>query len=364
MTRTLTLLLFLAVTTGLLPAQTNEELKEELESVNERLSSLRHQFNALDKAIDDVLWYQRLDEDAYIDKVELTGPPLGEEKAKLNRGAANPLYYTNPLRIKTYVFIPKDIDPDQEYPLLVFPHGGVHSDFNTGYVHIVRELLAQQYIIVAPEYRGSTGYGGGYYRSIDYGGKEIEDVKACRDYMLENYDLVDEDRVGILGWSHGGLITLMNLFDYPDAYKVGYAGVPVSDLIARMGYKTQGYRDLYSVDYHIGKTAHEDPDEYRRRSPAWQAHKLETPLLIHTNTNDSDVNVLEVEHLINALKAHNKDFEYQIYEDQPGGHRFDRMDTRNAKEIRLKVYGFLAQYLNPPRPFENLQALQRASYGF
>jgi len=182
--------------------------------------------------------------------------------------------------------------------------------------------------------------------------------------MLENYDLVDEDRVGILGWSHGGLITLMNLFDYPGAYKVGYAGVPVSDLIARMGYKTQGYRDLYSVDYHIGKTAHEDPDEYRRRSPAWQAHKLETPLLIHTNTNDSDVNVLEVEHLINALKAHNKDFEYQIYEDQPGGHRFDRMDTKNAKEIRLKVYRFLAQYLNPPRPFENLQSLQRASYGF
>lgn len=364
MTRTLTMLLFLAATAGLLPAQTNEELKEELESVKERLSNLRHEFNALDKAIDDVLWYQRLGDEAYIDKVELTGPPLGEEKAKLNRGAANPLYYTNPLRIKTYVFIPKDIDPGREYPLLVFPHGGVHSDFNTGYVHIVRELLAQQYIIVAPEYRGSTGYGGGYYRAIDYGGKEIEDVKACRDYMLENYDLVDEDRVGILGWSHGGLITLMNLFDYPDAYKVGYAGVPVSDLIARMGYKTQGYRDLYSVDYHIGKTAHEDPDEYRRRSPAWQAHKLETPLLIHTNTNDSDVNVLEVEHLINALKAHNKDFEYQIYEDQPGGHRFDRMDTRNAKEIRLKVYRFLAQYLNPPRPFENLRALQRASYGF
>ena len=57
----------------------------------------------------------------------------------------------------------------------------------------------------------------------------------------------------------------MNLFEYPTAYKVGYAGVPVSDLIARMGYKTQAYRDLYSVDYHIGKTAHEDVEEYRKR---------------------------------------------------------------------------------------------------
>ena len=156
----------------------------------------------------------------------------------------------------------------------------------------------------------------------------------------------------------------MNLFEHPDAYKVGYAGVPVSDLIARMGYKTQAYRDLYSVDYHIGKTAHEDVEEYRKRSPAWQAHKLQTPLLVHTNTNDSDVNVFEVEHLIKSLKAEGKKFEYEIYEDAPGGHRFDRMDTMMSKKVRLKVYQFLDQYLKAPKAFKNLAELQKASYGF
>lgn len=365
MKRLLNTLSLIALVLGTGFSQTNEELMKEVEALRGQVSNLRHSFNSISKAVDDVMFYNKLGDVAYIDKVELTGPPLGAKKRDaMSGGAANPSYYTNPLRFKTYIFVPKSIDPDKKYPLMVFPHGGVHSNFNTFYTHILRELMAQEYIVVAPEYRGSTGYGRRFYESIDYGGLEVQDVKASRDYMVENYDMIDANRVGIFGWSHGGLITLMNIFDYPDAYKVAYAGVPVSDLIARMGYKTQGYRELYSVDYHIGETAHDNPDEYRRRSPAWQAHKLETPLLIHTNTNDSDVNVLEVEHLIKSLKAEGKKFEYEIYEDIPGGHAFDRLDTKKAKEVRLKIYKFLASYLNPPNPLNDLKALQRAAYKF
>jgi dipeptidyl aminopeptidase/acylaminoacyl peptidase len=264
----------------------------------------------------------------------------------------------------SYVFIPRNLDPAGKYPLIVFPHGGVHSNFSTYYTHIIRELMAQQYIVVAAEYRGSTGYGRGHYERIDYGGLEVEDVNASLEYMLQNCEMVDKDRVGIIGWSHGGLIALMNVFDHPEDYKVAYAGVPVSDLVARMGYSTQAYRDLYSADYHIGKTAHDDLEEYRRRSPAWQAHKLKTPLLIHTNTNDDDVNVLEVEHLIKSLKAEDKQFEYRIYEDLPGGHSFNRLDNRKAREIRLEVYRFLERYLSPPRPFRNVRDLEKAAYNF
>jgi dipeptidyl aminopeptidase/acylaminoacyl peptidase len=114
-----------------------------------------------------------------------------------------------------------------------------------------------------------------------------------------------------------------------------------------MGYQTQDYRDLYSVDYHIGETAYENVEQYRRRSPAWNAEKLRTPLLIHTNTNDRDVHVLEVEHLIKSLQAAGKEFEYRIYEDVPGGHSFNRMDSSAAYESRAEIYAFLARYLRP-----------------
>jgi dienelactone hydrolase len=73
---------------------------------------------------------------------------------------------------------------------------------------------------------------------------------------------------------------------------------------------------------------------------AFVAH-VNTPLLIHTNTIDADVNVLEVEHLIKSLKADGKKFEYKIYEDIPVGHSFDRMGTKIVKDIRLKSISIL-----------------------
>jgi dipeptidyl aminopeptidase/acylaminoacyl peptidase len=348
------LALFIALSTlcGISPAQDEED------RLDAYLDHLEHRLNTLEKMADDILWYHKVGDVARIDKVFMTGPPRRKEKNPTALGAGNPVKFWS------YVFVPVDIDPSGKYPLIVFPHGGVHSDFGTYYTHIIRELMAQQYIVVAAEYRGSTGYGKGHYQKIDYGGLEIEDVNASREYMVTNCEFVDKNRVGIIGWSHGGLIALMNVFEHPDNYKVAYAGVPVSDLVARMGYQTQDYRDLYSADYHIGKTAHEDVEEYRRRSPAWQAHKLQTPLLIHTNTNDEDVHVLEVEHLIQSLKAENKKFEYKIYEDIPGGHSFNRMDTRVAREIRLEIYQFLDRYLSPPRPFTSVGELEKAAYKF
>ena len=184
-----------------------------------------------------------------------------------------------------------------------------------------------------------------FYKLIDYGDQEVEDTFAARNWAVEHFDFVDPNRVGIIGWSHGGLHTLFNIFYHPEAYQVAYAGVPVSDLVARMGYKGEGYHKQFAADYHIGQYAWQNPAEYRRRSPAWHAEKLQTPLMVHTNTNDEDVNCLEVEHLIKALQAAGKDFVYRIYENAPGGHVFNRIDTPAAEESRKEIWAFLAKYL-------------------
>jgi dipeptidyl aminopeptidase/acylaminoacyl peptidase len=338
----------------------NTEIMNAIRDVNRNFDALDHRLDVLEKNIDDLLWFERVGDIAYVDKIYITGPPPANESNPTGQGAGNPLKFWS------YVFIPRDADPSRKYPLLVFPHGGVHANFTTYYTHIIREMVTQGYIVVAAEYRGSTGYGAGMYRRIDYGGLEVEDVDASRKYMIENYEIVDRDRVGVIGWSHGGLIGLFCIFDHPEAYKACFAGVPVSDVIARMGYKDDSYRDLYSASYHIGKTADENVAEYRRRSPAWQTDRYRnTPLLIHTNTNDEDVNVLEVEHLIKSLKASGKqNFRYRIFEEMPGGHSFDRMDYQEARKIRLDIYNFLNKELNPPQPFKNLRDLQRAAYRF
>ena len=321
-----------------------EGAKAEADPVAKRLANLEETLGFVEKdltkKVDDLLLFRRLEDIAVVDKVRYTGPPPRVIKNPTGQGAGNPVI------INAYTFLPRK--SQGKLPLIVLVHGGVHGDFNSNNVHILRELLEQGYAVLAPEYRGSSGYGKDFWQLIDYGGLETEDVFAGRQWMLENHNNIDANRVGIIGWSHGGMITLMNLFAHPKEYQVGYAGVPVSDLVARMGYKDQAYRDQFSASYHIGKTAEEDVNEYRRRSPAWNADKLQTPLLIHTTTNDEDVNVLEVEHLIKALKAADKKFEHKVYQNAPGGHAFNRIDTKLARESRAEVYRFLAKYLNPP----------------
>jgi dipeptidyl aminopeptidase/acylaminoacyl peptidase len=325
------------------------ETNSAVDPVHERLKaleeSMRFMEQKLAKGIDDLMWFRGIGELAVIDKVRYTGPPPAVTNNPTAQGAGNPVIVT------AYTFLPKRKPDTAKLPLLVLVHGGVHGDFKTpDELHIVRELLEQGYAIIAPEYRGSTGYGRDFWELIDYGGLENEDVFAGKQWMVETHPEVDPERVGILGWSHGGMITLMNIFDHTNDFKAAYAGVPVSDLVARMGYKSQSYRDLFSAPYHIGKTAEDNVAEYRRRSPAWNAEKLQTPLLVHTATNDEDVNALEVEHLIKALKAAGKNFEHKIYTNAPGGHQFNRLDTKLARESRAEGYRFLARYLSPPYP--------------
>ncbi len=296
------------------------------------------------KTADDVLWFTCLADIAEVDKIEYTSSPPAHAANPKAPGAANPLI------IHAYTFIPKNLDRARKQPLLTFAHQGIHANFDTSDLHVIRELLQQGYSIIASDYRGSTGYGRGFYEQIDYGGREIDDVFNSTQWMLDAYNFLDPKRVGMLGWSHGGFITLLNIMEHSKTYAVAYAGVPVSDLVARMGYEPEAYRQLYSAPYHLGKPVRDDIEEYRRRSPITHVKTLETPLLIHANTNDEDVNYLEVEHLIQALKAEGKKFEYKVYENAPGGHYFNRTDMKAARESRTEIYRFLANYLHPANP--------------
>ena len=286
------------------------------------------------------MWVQKLSDIADVDKVAYTSLPPVHIANKTAPGAGNPLI------IRAYTFIPKKLDRAKKQPLLVLAHQGLHGNVSSVELsHIIREMMEQGYCVIAPDYRGSTGYGQNFYQQIDYGGREVDDVFAARAWMLEKYSFLDPKKVGAIGWSHGGLITLMQILQHPDAFAAAYAGVPVSDLVLRLGYQTDSYRAQYSAAYHIGKTVRDDIKEYEKRSPITHVAKLATPLLIHTNTNDEDVNVLEVKRFITALKAEGKKFDYKIYEDAPGGHMFNRLDTKLARDSRQEIYEFLAKYL-------------------
>lgn len=186
--------------------------EKELAVLRQKVEDYEHRFDILEKHIDDLMWFGRLQDIAYVDKVRLTSTPRWKPRDPEDRFANNKLQFW------TYVFIPKGIDVNQKYPLIVLPDSGIHANFSTYYFHIVRELLAQGYVVVSAEYRGSTGYGKTTYENIDYGGRKNDDVLESRNYMIENYSFVDPNRVGVMGWSHGGMIALMQVLQHPDMY--------------------------------------------------------------------------------------------------------------------------------------------------
>ena len=303
---------------------------------------LGHLDAKLSRQMNELLWFQRLGDVARMDKVRFTGPPpRGTNVSAPPRGS-------NEVIVSALTFLPRKRMRWRKLPLVVLVHGEIHGNVaNDEEMHVVRELVEQGYAVIAPDYRGSSGYGGDYWLQIDYGGLEIEDVHAARHWMLARHQEIDQGRVGIVGWSHGGLIALLSVFAHPDEYQACYAGVPVSDLEERIRIRGSEYERLFAADYHLGKTVAEAPEEYRRRSPSWNAEKLRVPLLIHANSNDEDVTAAEVERLIRSLQAAGKKFEYRLYTNAPGGHLFNRIDTPEALESRLEIWRFLARHLHP-----------------
>lgn len=291
------------------------------------------------KVSDDALWHLELDNIAEVRTFRYTGLPAVEGRAG---GLGNPMI------LYAYSFIPKSLDRKSKAPMIVLIHGGVHSNHTTGgpanAAQIVRELIEQGYVVVAPDYRGSTGYGPAYAKAIDYGGKENDDVLGARNWMVERHPFIDPARVGVVGWSHGGMIALFNIFFHPEAYACAYAGEPVSDLLERRKYLKSMPQTIAES---AGEAAAKNDEEYRRRSPVTWAGKLSKPLLVHGNTNDETVHVVEVQHLVDALKSSGRNFEHKIYDAAPGGHHFNRIDTRLARDSREEIYQFLRKYLQP-----------------
>jgi len=262
------------------------------------------------------------------------------------------------LQIPAYLFQPISPRGPKGHPALIWVHGGVHSSFSSSAIPFIRQAVDRGYIIIAPDYRGSTGYGVAYYEAIDYGGYEIDDAMAAIDYLKANVPAVDMDRIGMIGWSHGGFITLHSLIrDQGKIFKCGYAGVPVTNLVFRLSYKGPDYQAAYVTERRIGGAVHEKRDIYIERSPVYHVDKIKVPVMVHVATNDQDVNFVEDQMMIHALEYHIPRLaETKIYVDPPGGHSFDRLvnkektapqNTPAQRDSWNRIWTFLETNLKP-----------------
>ena len=266
------------------------------------------------------------------------------------------------LDIPAYLFQPLNKRGPKGHAAMVWVHGGVHSNMDPLYFPFIKEAVERGYVIITPEYRGSTGYGEAFHKAIDYGGYEVDDVMSAVDYLKAKVPQVDPERIGIMGWSHGGFITLHSVFRDQHPFKAAAAIVPVTNLVFRLSYKGPGYQREYATQKRIQGLPFEKPDIYIQRSPLYSVDKLRVPLLVHVATNDTDVNFVEDQQIVDALRARKADLaETKIYVDPPpgssgGGHTFSRrtdlktlqrLDTPEQRDSWNRTWAFFEWNLRP-----------------
>lgn len=228
-------------------------------------------------------------------------------------------------QIPAFVFTPPGPGP---HPVVVYIHGGPESQYrptlSTNFQYLVRELGIA---VVAPNVRGSRGYGKTYLKLDDGRLREdaVRDIGALLDWIADQGEF-DEARVGVWGVSYGGYMVLASLVHFGDRLAAGAASVGISNFVTFLE-NTQAYRrDLRRAEYGDER----DPEMrafLEGISPLGHADAITTPTLISHGMNDPRVPVAESEQLVTMLERHGVPVWYVLAHDE--GHGFRKRRNRD-----------------------------------
>ena len=249
--------------------------------------------------------------------------------------------------IPGFVFTPANMAKGEKRPGLVIVHGAFHESLDWRFFRLIDESVARGYAVIFPEYRGSTGYGETIY-SNSYGHTDVADVLAAADYLAKQ-DFVDPSRMGILGHSRGGLVTVLALEKAPKRFQAGVEICGLLDFLAYMAYKPDERRmDIAKEVEFGGKLPSQYLPPYLEITPLNFVEKIQTPLLALATTGDKIVPVaLNTGRLLELLKAHDKVFDGHIYDNAPGGHSFFQGDSDETRDCLKRSFDWLGKYLKP-----------------
>ncbi len=268
---------------------------------------------------------------------------LSEMNRKINPQLMSPTsridyFARDGLEIPAYLTVPKNVDA-KKMPLIVLPHGGPAARSGIDYDNIVQFLASRGYLVMQPNFRGSTGYS--YeYQSMGHGewGAAMQtDLEDAVDYLVDE-DLVDSDRVCIMGQGgYSSYAALLGVMKSPDRFKCAVAIAPITDLAKRI-------KDVRS---NSGKNAAKLISGNRKSkalnavSPIKLVKKLDRPLLMFHGAKDRHVPLKEFEKFEKALKKAGKSFETIKSEDDAHGLNTPKSRTKFLRKLEK----FLIQHI-------------------
>jgi len=221
------------------------------------------------------------------------------------------------------------------YPGIMYLHGGPESQATFRFNPIIQLLTRLGYLVVAPNFRGSIGYGKTFTHldDIEKRGDVVEDVYHA--YLsLVKEGLLDPRKVCVAGGSYGGYLTLMSMALYPDIWRCGIEIAGIVNLVTFIKNTSPQRRKYRMAEYG-------DPEKYgeimKQLSPITHIDKLKAPLMVIHGKNDTRVPVSEAEQLVTQLRERGVNVKYILLEDE--GHQIAKISNR------IRVYSQMIDFI-------------------
>ena len=243
--------------------------------------------------------------------------------------------------ISALVYVPRNMQRNGQNAAIVYIHGGPASQTVNSFNRFIQHIVNQGYMVIAPNYRGSTGYGDQFQHAnlFDMGGGDLQDVLAATDFVKAT-GYPDPKKIAVMGGSYGGYLTMMAVTKAPELWAAGVPLVPFVNWFTEIQNEDPV---LQQSDRATMGDPEKNPDFFRERSPFFFVDRIKAPLLLLAGGHDPRCPKEETIQVVDAIKKHGGVADYKIYEDE--GHGFARVE--NQIDAYQRVSNFLKAHVPP-----------------
>lgn len=257
------------------------------------------------------------------------------------------------LEIPAIYYKPHQANPDNPVPALVWVHGGPGGQSRQNFNPVIQYLANHGYAILAVNNRGSSGYGKSFYRMDDqnHGDKDLKDQVAGKNWLAAQPE-IDGEKIGILGGSYGGYMTMAALTYAPEEFDVGVNLFGVTNWIRTLRSIPPWWASFKDALYEeMGDPNSADSVRLRAISPLFHTDKVTKPLIVLQGAQDPRVLQVESDEIVAGVRKNGVPVEYVLFEDE--GHGFVKKE--NQIEAYGRVLNFLDTYLKgePAEPIRD-----------
>jgi dipeptidyl aminopeptidase/acylaminoacyl peptidase len=243
--------------------------------------------------------------------------------------------------ISAFVYVPYNLPRNGEHPAIVYVHGGPTAQTMNSFNRFVQYMANQGYLVIAPNYRGSTGYGKEFQQAnlFDMGGGDLQDVLAAADWIKQT-GYVDPKKLILMGGSYGGYLTMMGVTKAPDLWAAGIPIVPFVNWFTEIQNEDPVLQqsDLATMGDLVQNKA-----RYEDRSPINFVGQIKAPLYLLAGGNDPRCPKTESQQVVDAVKKRGGVAEFKVYENE--GHGFSKVE--NQIDAYRRVADFLKARVPP-----------------